>query len=156
MSKHTIRGKFIVDGKKCYYPTQKELAEGWRVVLPNNNMVIKSTEETKDSEGNVVKKHTRENKEIYNEVNLAQLPPHLYPKFLRKNSGTDNIIVFDKIYKFRVNKTPHDDMIQELYKLVLVKYPTVSQMKKISELVEVLEANNVSGWLLIRAKEMLS
>lgn len=156
MSKHTIRGKFFVNGNKCYYPSQKEIAEGWRIVLPKRNMVVKSTEESKDKEGNVVQKHTKVNKELYAEVTLAQLPPHLYSHFFRIGDDVKETIIFDNFYKFRVIKTQHDDMIQELYKLVLVRYPTVNQMKKMSELVEVLEANNISGWLLIRAKEKSS
>jgi len=144
MSKHTIRGSFFVNGEKCFYPSQQELADGWRVVLPNYKR--KKTE-------NISQKPRKKNKEIYNEVTLAQLPPHLYPKFLERNAHSTNVTIYDGNFKFRVIETQYDDMIQELYKLVFVKNPSVNQKEKMRELVEVLEANHVSGWLIIRAKD---
>ena len=92
-------------------------------VLPLSNRVIKSTEETTNSEGEVVKKHKFKNDIIYNEVTLAQLPPYLHKYVKNEDDPTNDNIVFDNFFKFRVMRTLHDDMIRELFKLLQVKYP---------------------------------
>ena len=152
MSKHTISGKFFINGQKHYYTSQQELAEGWRKVLPSSNFVEIGTEESKDSAGKIVKKKKFRNEEIYNEVTLAQLPPHLIGKV--KSNQTTNNIVMDNFFKFRIVRTLQDDLIQELHKLVKIKCPTLSNKNQMNELVEVLELNDISGWLITRAKQL--
>tara|TARA_B110000977_G_C10988437_1_gene458914 strand:+ start:234 stop:698 length:465 start_codon:yes stop_codon:yes gene_type:complete len=152
MSKHTISGKFFINGKKHYYTSQQDLADGWRNVLPSSNFVETSTEEFKDITGKTVKKKKFRNEEIYNEVTLAQLPPYLFSRV--KNCQTNDNIVMDNFFKFRIIRTLQDDLIQELYKLVIIKYPSSSDKTKMKELVEVLELNDISGWLIIRAKNI--
>ena len=156
MSKHTISGKYFTKGKKHHYTNQQDIAYGWRKVLPSSNLVIKSTEETKNSEGKVIKKHHYKNEIIYNEVTLAQLPPYLHRRLKNYNDPQNEDIVYDKFFKFRVIKTAYDDMIKELYKLVEIKYPNQEVKNKIKDLTEVLESNGISGWLIIRAKHKSS
>ena len=103
MPKHTISGSFKVNDKVEYYLSQKELAEGWRKMLPARNMV-----ETKKED-----KVTKENKIHYNEVTLAQFPPYLF-KYLSK----EREFYYDSFFKFKVIKTEHDETIMKLYKLL--------------------------------------
>jgi hypothetical protein len=152
MSKHTISGKFFIKDKKHYYTNQQDLASGWRIVLPSSNFVIKSTEEIKNNEGDVFKKHKYKNDIIYNEVTLAQLPSYLHRRLKNDYNPENEDIVYDKFFKFRVIKTAYDDMIKELYKLVEIKYPNQEIRNKIKDLTNILESNGISGWLIIRAK----
>ena len=73
MPKHTISGSFKVNDKVEYYLSQKELAEGWRKMLPAKKYGRDKKED----------KVVNENKIHYNEVTLAQFPPYLF-KYLSK------------------------------------------------------------------------
>lgn len=141
MQTHTIRGHFELRTKKGknYYLNQTDLANNWKQILPMRNLV---KSEEKDMEF--------ENKMIYNEVNLAQFPPYMYYKI---KSSKD--IYFDNFFKFRLLKTEQDDLIKELYNLIQVDYPNLSQKKQMKELVHILEEYSIEGWVIIKAKNKM-
>jgi hypothetical protein len=130
---HAIKGHYFdKNGMKQYYPSQQDLANGFRKNLPKTNY-------RKSPDGGYY------NKNIYNTLNWAQLPPHLPRKKYTR----------DRFFKFKVNETEHDDMIHELYRLVTNNMNRSSDIDRMSELVELLEANEIDGWLIIRAKMLI-
>ena len=147
MPKHAIRGHFNQNGKKMYYSSQQDLADGWRKVLPQRNMVEVELKDQKEVDGNLKKK--KENKIMYNEVNLTEFPPHLYKKLNSKKE-----IYYDNFFKFKLLKTEHDDAIMTLYKKLQKKFPNEKEKLEIKELGELLESNNLSGWITIRASQI--
>tara|TARA_B110000908_G_C10265933_1_gene463923 strand:- start:2176 stop:2622 length:447 start_codon:yes stop_codon:yes gene_type:complete len=148
MSAHAIRGHFKIKGKKHYYISQKELADGWRKILPKRNMVPIQEYNNENNE-NEKENKVKENKIIYNEVTLAQFPPYLY-KYLDESKD----IYFDNFFKFRLIKTDQDDLILDLYKKLCKKYPNEKEKNDIYALGQILEINNSSSWITIKASNI--
>ena len=156
MSAYIIKGSYMVDNKKNYYSSQTDMAEGWRVALPKRNMVetpdsIKKYQKAKKDGDDSLEHFKREfvNKIIYNEVTLAQFPPHMSHRYKE-----DEEYYFDNFFKFKVIKTKHDDIIMELIKMFQIKYPRPEEQAKMAELAEFLESNDITGWVTIRGKKM--
>ena len=149
MPTHAIRGHFNKNDKRIYYTSQNDLAEGWRVVLPQRNMVEVKSEKKENEENTETSKRKFENKVMYNEVNLAQFPPHLFNKLNPKKE-----IYYDNFFKFKLLKTEHDDAILTLYKKLKKNYPNEKEKNEIKELGELLENNNISGWITIKASKV--
>jgi hypothetical protein len=116
------------------HPTQEELADGWRLVVP----------------------HRSKNSTIHHfSVYLSQLHPYLWKAF--RTSWTDNTKHYnpidDGIYQYSVKMSKHDEYIQKLFNLVMNKYSDRSQVAKLHDY---LEKQRVKGWLMIRAKNIIS
>lgn len=137
--------------KSINYTRQSALADGWRLVLPKRNMV-----KVVKGRGND-KVETFENKILTNEVVISQLPPHLFRNLPEKVSDgvLDGEVMFDKFYKFVIRATPHDSLMRELYNMLLVKYPSVEEKSKMKDIVDILESNEIDGWLVFRAKNVI-
>jgi hypothetical protein len=117
----------------CKPLTQSEYAEGWQHVLPRR---------TKKSN-------------IYNwNVTLAQLPPHLWSRcHTRVDEDGKRLYntISDGIYRYNVSLTDYDDEMRELHQQVRRVNP---DLVRVRSLVNELQ-DNVSGWLLLRAKQLL-
>ena len=115
-------------------PSQEELADDWHLVIPQRR-----------------KNSTVHHLSIY----LSQLPPYLWKSL--HTSHTDNtehyIPIDDGIYQYSVKMSKYDDEIQQLYKLVMEQYVDKNKMV---QLYNHLEKQRVKGWLMIRAKNILS
>lgn len=115
--------------------TQTDYVDGWQCKLPKN-----------------VKKNN-----IYNwNVQLSQLPPHLWNKAkLRMNE--DGKYVYNKIrngiYHYNVSKTDFDNEMRSLYEQVNSSRPNLQYVR---ELVEVLKREKLTGWLLTRGMRLLA
>lgn len=156
MSSYIIKGSYSVDNKKNYYLSQSDMADGWNIALPKRNMVetpesIKAYQKAKKEDPESLESFKREyvNKIIYNEVTLAQFPPHLFSCL-----DEDEEYYFDNFFKFKVIKTKYDDTIMDLVKLCQIRYPSVEEKSKMVELAEFLESNDITGWVTIRGKKM--
>ncbi len=115
-------------------PTQEELAEGWQLVVP----------------------HKGKNSTIHHfSVYLSQLPPYLW-KSLQKtwdDNSEQYKTIEDGIYQYSVKMSKHDDQIQQLYELVIKHYPNKSEVSKVYDY---LEKQRVKGWLMLRAKNIIT
>jgi hypothetical protein len=107
--------------------TQEDIADGWQIAIRKK------------------KYKTNMEKDIY----LSQLPPHLWYKL---NLTTDDII-HDRIFKYKIIKTPHDDKVLELYNLIFDKY---KNLKSINELYKYCLSININGWLMIKTKNIIN
>lgn len=114
----------------------EELADGWIQILPRKNTA----------------------KEIHHfNISLAELPHHLW-KYLDIytlfNIDNDNIITInDKIFKYSIQKSEHNILIYNLYMELKTIY---TDNNKILELYNYCKKNNIRGWLMIKAKKLLS
>ena len=120
---------------KIRYNTQNELADGWRIQLPKRNMRKK-----------IIKDEIKWYNHLYtNEVTLAQLPEHLWNKITFNK-------VRDRFFIFKIIKTDFDEEIKELFNLVTNLPNDINRMK---ELVNILNNNNITGWVLTRAENYI-
>ena len=136
--------------------TQKELADGWRQVLPNV-----PSEKITISNG---KRHFSRRNKLYKiiRINLSQLPEHLWEK--RRAIYEDGIfshyVVKDKLYLYIVNQTPVDNEITQLFNYVNstnnINNLDENDILYMRSLVQTLEDNDVKGWVHIRGKCYLS
>ena len=117
----------------CPPLSQNDFADGWQAVLPRKTPKA----------------------DIYSwNVNLAQLPPHLWHKChvnYREGKPYYNR-VRDGIYLYNVALTEHDDNMRTLYKEL--QRPVLNK-GYISDLYEMVK-EHASGWLLIRARNYLN
>lgn len=115
---------------------QNDYAEGWRMVLPN-----------------VHKTSTRHH---FN-VSLANLPPHLWSK-IRYDVKCNYLPIMDNIYQYTVKKHDSDEDLFELYHLVNNPDPNYNwdKLDLVQELYNSLQKENVKGWIMTRAKSLLS
>lgn len=131
--------------------TQKELSEDWSLLVPKPKFKINHYT---NSEGLKVKKKIFLNN-IF-KINLAKLPNELWGKL--KPVYEDGIYSYsvakNNRYIYIVNPTPVDNEIKELRKIVTEYYP-IDKKERILELLQVLYDNNVSGWVILRAKRVL-
>ncbi len=131
--------------------TQKELAEGWRLVLPYPKH---RTKIFNNRDGTI----SRKKYPIYNRfnVNLAQLPNHLWDK-LKFNYTDGKLTHFtarDRRYIYIVEPTVVDNEIRELREYVNTMSNTNSY-NRVIELLQILNDNNIYGWVIIKAKKLL-
>lgn len=136
--------------------TQKELADGWRLVLPK----VRSERITVS---NGRKNFTRRNK-LYKifRINLSQLPEHLWDR--RRTVYEDGVfshyVVKDNLYLYIVNQTPVDNEITQLFNYVNSTNNSNNfnedDMLHIRSIVQTLEDNDVKGWVHIRGKRLLA
>jgi hypothetical protein len=112
--------------------SQEDLAEDWRIVM---------------------NKRYKENIEI--DIYLSQLPPHVWnklPMHLWNILPNDNIII-DKLFKYKIIKTSHDNKVLDLYNEIISKY---KNLKVIEELYKYCLSVNISGWIMIKTKNILN
>ena len=132
-------GQFVVNDVVVSPLNQEELADGWRMVLP----------ESKPS-----------TKQHFFNIQLSHLPEHLWERLntekTYKNANEQNVTYYnpivDKIYTYNVKVSEFDNLLFELFNVVTSNYPNVEQLRN---LVENLDQLRVKGWLMIRAKCLL-
>lgn len=115
-------------------PSQKELAEGWHLVVPSR----------------------RKNSTIHHfSIDLSELPQYLW-KYLC-TSSIDNTEYYepidDGIYQYSVKKSKYDDEIQKLYKFIMEK---PFNKNEIIQLYNHLEQQQIKGWLMMQTKNLLN
>lgn len=122
--------------------SEKEKAEGWRRVLPNVTVIDKKT-------GRTNRQHLS--------VKLCELPEHLWermkPVYDNKLNKDIHYIVNDKCYRYKVQITPEDNLMRELYNYLLENEYTLDR-EYVEEVCEKLDSKGHYGWLMLRAKEM--
>jgi hypothetical protein len=112
--------------------SQNELAEGWQLVLPTANKI--------------------KSKSHFN-VYLAQLPYHLWHHLMQESCEYYRLIK-DNIYTYSVKVSETDSYLFRLYELLnTVDYRV--HIKEINNLYSDLYKENVRGWIMIKAKNLL-
>ena len=112
--------------------SQEEIAEGWSLVLPRAR-----------------KNSTTHHFSVY----LSQLPPHLWNRVHVDTSKPDSYHeITDKIYKYSVKMSKHDNEIRRMKHLVMAKYPNVEE---ISQQFKLLQNARVKGWVMTRAHHIM-
>lgn len=113
------------------YPTQEELADGWRRVLP--------------------KRHRKTTVHHFS-VFLSQLPPYLW-KSLRTTYNREGKEVYapikDNIYSYSIRMSDSDDDIKALYKELNKILPN---KKEVTHLYNKLTTSKVRGWIMHKAE----
>ena len=132
--------------------SQKELADGWRLVLPK----VKSRRVTLSHGNRKIIKY-KKNYKIFR-INLSQLPEHLWSVLNSKyeDGQYSHSVAKDNMYLYIVKETPVDKEIRQLYDYFCYKNYTTEDLEDMRNLVTVLEDNNVTGWVLLRAKMIIS
>ena len=146
--------------------SEEDKSQGWRVKLPRKRKVGEN--KYGDSKYNTIELT----------MPLIQLPEHLWDRLgVRFNKSNDyykmkqlnldleieeqlnpysydkkNMQVSDGLYRYIVPKTPYDDDVRELRKLVNQAHPDLDNIRT---LVTKLEEGGQSGWLLHKAKRLL-
>jgi hypothetical protein len=136
---------------------EDELKEGWIRVLPkslllknrdfNNNVKVSSSN----------KKFKRIKKYYTFELTLLDLPNNLFKNLRRnyKNGNFLNYTVNNRIFRYKVIPTGFDDDVFELRRLINIKSNKYDK-NKISQIVCKLKDENLSGWILSKAEDILS
>jgi hypothetical protein len=132
--------------------TQKELADGWRLVVPR----VKTTRVQLTSNNRTFFKH-KKNYKIFRIV-LSQLPEHLWCKlYTRYEDGEySHSIAKDGMYLYIVKESPVDREIHELYNYCFLNSYDNNDLDRMRDLIRVLEDNDTSGWVLLRAKMIIN
>ena len=131
--------------------TQKELANGWSLVIPH----VKVVEYNEIKTENGIKKMKKTN-ECFFKINLAQLPNELwgriktrYTRDGKRRSARNNM------YVYLINETPFDNEIRELRDIVLRHEDGYDvDVRRVKELINLLTENDIKGWVLIRANRI--
>jgi len=113
---------------------QDDIAEGWQLALPC----------------------VRKGQPVHHwSVSLAQLPPHLWCKYTKEydEKGKDFYpIIKDRIYYYSVNQTKYDPILKSVYnEMAKGSHADVSLMENLLKELD----NQVSGWLITRAKKFV-
>ena len=130
---------------------QKDLAEGWTLVVPKPNYKLN---QYTNRYGNKINKKIFFNNTF--KINLAKLPDNLWSKLrpiYEENIYSYSIAKNNK-YIYIVNPTPVDDEIKELRNIVN-NYNYNNNNDRIIELLQVLYDNSINGWIVIRAKNII-
>ena len=132
--------------------SQKELAEGWRLVIPK----VTSTR-IKLSYGNKKVIKYKKNYKIFR-INLSQLPDHLWGNLNEKyeDGQYSHSVAKDNMYLYIVKETPVDKEIRQLYNYLYYRNYDPSVLESMKNLVTILEDNNATGWVLLRAKMLIN
>lgn len=137
--------------------TDDELKEGWVRVLPkslllknrefNNNVKVSSTN----------KKYKRIKKYYTFELTLLELPNNLFKNLRRnyKNGKFLNYSVNNRIFRYVVKSTDFDDDVFELRRLINIKSNKYDK-NRIKQIVDKLNNEKLSGWMLSKAEDILS
>ena len=127
--------------------SQKELADGWRLVLPK----VKSRRVTLSHGNRKIIKY-KKNYKIFR-INLSQLPEHLWSVLNSKyeDGQYSHSVAKDRMYLYIVKETPVDKEIIKLYNYLFYQNYNSSVLDEMRHLVTVLEDNNATGWVLLRA-----
>jgi len=117
----------------CKPLNQADYAEGWQTILPKRK-----------------KKST-----VYNwNVNLAQLPPHLW-HHCHKHVNNEGEMVYNSvngcIYRYNVSVTEDDDIMVALRNEMDRTVPNLTNVEYFYDAVK----QHTSGWLVMRAKKLL-
>ena len=128
--------------------SQSELAEGWNQVIPpprRKNIYLTRNGRT------IMRK-----KQLYNyfKIDLSKLPENLWHKL--QPVYEENIYSYttakDKRFIYIVNPTVVDDEIRELVNLM---NQVTFDSNRAMELLQVLQDNDIHGWVVLRAKNMI-
>ena len=127
--------------------TQKELVEGWKLILPKKQKI--STLHEFNINLVELPKHLWSKLKCYDSKQLYKPPPGLEDIEPTENKKIINTKyyskIIDKIYEYNVNYNDSDDIALELYKELL---KVNSNTKKIIELYNILNELKLRGWLL--------
>jgi len=118
--------------------TQQDHADDWTLVLPREK-----------------KNSTTHHFTVY----LSQLPQHLWNKIRKDpedNANQRYEIIRDNIYYYTIKPASTDNDVLKLYKLVTKQYTNKQDLEHIQELHTSLAKENVKGWVMIRAKNVLN
>lgn len=155
---------FVVLGKKYRYESHNydymnnlELAQGWRRKLPKKQYK-KVMKNVVNKKGKMEMRNISVPVNYYSTIILSQLPDHLWDRIhtevvYDKGVKVEKYYAKDGFYNFVIKETPFDEQIHELYTLVM-KYPD-ADLKRMSELLEILKENDIGGWLVMRAIMMV-
>lgn len=124
--------------------SQNEYANGWRQVVPKRRTYLKRY---KDENG-VEQRKVGSNVFRIN-VNLSQLPYHLWDRLHRSRNG---FMVNEGIYQYYVDVTPYDSEIREL--VSYVNTYNGCNKTRVMELLETMKENDIYGWAIIKAGAM--
>ena len=116
-------------------PTQEDYVDGWNLKLPRE----------------------KKNSTIHHfSVYLSQLPPHLW-NLVRIECNEDGSEQYtkirDKIYHYTVKQTKTDEDVFKLYHLITNQS---HDHEEISKLYRSLEQQRVKGWVMLRAKNIIT
>ena len=92
---------------------------------------------------------------ILQKVNLSQLPEYLWIN-LEKNNLNEHYKykpIIDKVIKYNIIDTPVDVDILELKSIL--DNSLNNNSTRIIELLQILQDNNINGWLIIKAKKKI-
>ena len=147
------KDKISVDGfveRKVKYLNDEEMADGWRLVLPN--YILRNARK----DNNMKRKYNRYWKFHKFDVHLGQVPYHLMFK-VRQVYNEENMVgyyVRDKIYEYNVSSSDVDKEIKILAKVLHHPCPNRQRVKK---LVEKITSGGVKdGWVLLKANKFLN
>ena len=115
--------------------TQEEMADGWEIVLPN-----------------AMKSSTVHHFSVY----LSQLPPYLWRRLKTKHNESSEeyyVTIRDNIYHYSIKSSKYDEQLIMLYNEMMKRNPNFIT---IAELHLYLERQKVKGWIMIRAKHLLT
>lgn len=132
--------------------TQKELANGWELVVPTKRNVYKTV--TND-DGTT--RRVRKTNESFFKVNLSQLPNSLWGKIrVKYYKDSHQQRAYNNSYVYIITETPFDNEIRELHQLITM-YDNEYNINKdrVRELCETLESNEINGWVLLRGRQLL-
>jgi hypothetical protein len=132
--------------------TQKDIAEGWRLVLPK----VTSTRVVLSYGSRQIIKN-KKNYKIFR-INLSQLPEHLWDKLTPKYEDCQysHSVAKDNMYLYIVKDTPVDKEIRELYNYIFYQSYNKKMLNYMKNIITLLEDNNISGWVLLKAKMILN
>lgn len=130
--------------------SQNALADGWQLVVPKPNRV----KMVNNFNGKIV----TTTKKYYNyfKIDLSKLPDELWDSLspVYEEGIYSHSITKNKRYVYIVNPTVIDDEIRELRELVN-SYNWELNKDRMMELLQVLDDNNIYGWVIIKAKKLL-
>lgn len=129
--------------------SQNELADGWTQVVPKANYKMNIS--------NRYGKQVLHKKHLYNyfKIDLAKLPENLWNRLepvYEENIYSYSIAKYNR-YVYIVNPTVVDEEIRELKSLL--DNTTNVNTTRILELLQVLQDNDIYGWLVIKAKNTI-
>ena len=153
----TIRNKkekIGIDGfveRKIRQLNDEEMADGWRLVLPNY-ILRKAKNDNKSN-----KKYNRYWKFHKFSVHFGMVPYHLMFKVRQVRNDEGNLIgyyVRDKIYEYKVSMSEVDKEILTLAKILNNPCPNKNKVERLTKLIQSKGIND--GWVLLKAKKFLS
>lgn len=127
----------------CTVPmlSQNEYANGWRQVVQKKRFFFKRFKDDNMME------HSKLCTNAFRlNVNLAQLPLHLWPRIKTRQN---NSIVSEGIYQYIIEHTDVDNEIKELVSHINQPYRT--SRERVNALLSMMKDNDIYGWVTIKA-----